>query len=1341
MRKPFLALLLLINAFAVAANPAALDSWKPWLREQHTQIDCTRLATSIEQQRCVWPGKLELALNDNGGSFAQTFLVSGKSWVALPGDLAHWPQRVEVNGRIAAVLEREQQPMLLLEAGNYTVRGAFNWDQPPQHIAVPTTTGLIAVTRNDKPFAQMPDASGRLWLKSEQAAAASASDAVKVEVFRKIDDGIPREIHTVVRLSVAGKARELLLGRLLLPDMEPLSFSSPLPARIEDDGRLRVQARAGEWEIALRARLRGDINRFTMQRMDDAWPTQEIWSFAAHPELRRVKVGGAASVDPSQIDLPENFGNLPTYLIEPNTVLVLEQQARGDAAPNANALSLQKTVWIDFNGDGATVRDEIRGQMHQQWRLDTQPGVLLGRASVNGEPQLVTTLNKETSGVEIRDPNVNVDAVSRVDRLRHLSATGWQTDFDSAQLSLRLPPGWKLWHASGPDRVDGSWLAQWNLWNIFLALLIVGSVFRLLGARWAAVAAVAVALTFHEADSPVLYFIPLLIALALLQVLKIGRLQRFVERASYVFGVALVLVLLTFAVNQIRTAIYPQLETGMTQMNYGGADGAVMQEMSAPAAAMMSDDIAVTAQKREVSESYSARRRYEPNNNVQTGPGIPQWSWHSANLVWSGPVLADQPLQLYVTAPWLTRVLKFIDVIVCVLLAFAIARALWLQRSTLPRGDNSGGEGTAAAVNVAALLLLLGSAAMFAPHASAQEFPPKYLLDELEKRLLKQPECAPSCIAAESALVRISGDQLIVQLRVSAAIPIGFPLPTAGNWHLQSVTVDGAASNAVLREGDALLLALPAGAHTVTLSGAVRGDDVSVQFSVPPRDIQVSADQWDAFGINNRQLSANALQLQKRERSAARDSLQQPPAQPFVRVTRVLNLDLDWIVTTRVERIAPEQGAINLSIPLLPGEAIIGGNVEANNGKVAVSLGSQQPTLEWRSVLKPAKQLQLQAADNSPWVESWIVAPSPRWHVAGEGLTPIKAERGADWVWQPWPGEKLTVSAAQPAAVKGATTTVENAQLHLQPGKRGSDFTATLAITSSTGGDYRLQLPEPAQVKRIAVNGVDVSQARADDKIVLPLTPGQNQIDVQWQLTRGIGAITRTPALALDTAASNITLQLTLPQDRWPLWIAGPRLGPAMLYWGVLVVIAMVAVVLAQIVRRAQLSIPLGLTQWLLLGIGMSTIATVGSLPVVLWFFALEARRRYGLPQQRYRYNLVQVGLVLLTLIAAMNLLAVIPRSLLSAPDMQVVGNASWNYFYQWYQDRSAEQLPQALVFSVPLWIYRLAMLLWSMWLVFALLRWIKWGWQIFAAGDLWRSKPPVAETAPIPTSTQTPAE
>ena len=77
---------------------------------------------------------------------------------------------------------------------------------------------------------------------------------------------------------------------------------------------------------------------------------------------------------------------------------------------------------------------------------------------------------------------------------------------------------------------------------------------------------------------------------------------------------------------------------------------------------------------------------------------------------------------------------------------------------------------------------------------------------------------------------------------------------------------------------------------------------------------------------------------------------------------------------------------------------------------------------------------------------------------------------------------------------------------------------------------------------------------------------------------------------------------------------------------------------------------------------------------------------------------------------------------------MQVTGNGSYNYFYNWYQDNSPELLPQGHIISVPIWVYRVAMLAWSLWLVFALLRWAKWSWQCFSKEKLWAAKPPKTE-------------
>ena len=78
-------------------------------------------------------------------------------------------------------------------------------------------------------------------------------------------------------------------------------------------------------------------------------------------------------------------------------------------------------------------------------------------------------------------------------------------------------------------------------------------------------------------------------------------------------------------------------------------------------------------------------------------------------------------------------------------------------------------------------------------------------------------------------------------------------------------------------------------------------------------------------------------------------------------------------------------------------------------------------------------------------------------------------------------------------------------------------------------------------------------------------------------------------------------------------------------------------------------------------------------------------------------------------------------QGLLGAPEMQIAGNDSNAYQLNWYQDRSAGPLPTAWVISAPILLYRGLMLAWSLWLAYALLRWLGWAWECFSADGLWR--------------------
>ena len=39
------------------------------------------------------------------------------------------------------------------------------------------------------------------------------------------------------------------------------------------------------------------------------------------------------------------------------------------------------------------------------------------------------------------------------------------------------------------------------------------------------------------------------------------------------------------------------------------------------------------------------------------------------------------------------------------------------------------------------------------------------------------------------------------------------------------------------------------------------------------------------------------------------------------------------------------------------------------------------------------------------------------------------------------------------------------------------------------------------------------------------------------------------------------------------------------------------------------------------------------------------------------------------------------------------------------------------------MWIYKMLILAWALWLSFALVRWLPWAWKCFSSDGLWRSQ------------------
>ncbi len=1369
---PLPALVLLLAGVAASARPLApeevpepLRPWIGWVLHADDTRTCPMTPSDPDDRACAFAGSLALELDDAGGTFRADWRTYGAAWLLLPGDARRWPQDVRLNGDNATVLERDGRPALRVEAGTWTIEGRYAWERLPESLPVPPETGLVRARVNGAELPPPDIGAGELWLKRRDAGAApqGEADTVALQVFRRLGDDIPIVIETLLDLQVAGRAREALIGPVLLADTVAIQVDSALPAQLQPDGRLRLQLRPGHWQVRLHARTTADRTQFAPVAAEAPWPAEEIWAFDARTAIRLAEVTGAVAVDPRQTSLPPQWQALPAYRLQPGETLALDVVRRGDPEPEPDRLELDRHLYLDFDGGGYTVRDALNGAMTRGWRLEAGERLELGAVRMNGDPQLVTAQpGSGRRGVEVRRGALALEADSRhAGSVRALPAVGWNHDVQRLATTLHLPPGWTLLAARGIDKAEQTWIGRWTLLDLFLVLIAALAVGRLWRPAHGALALAALALIWHEPAAPRTVWLHVLAAIALLRVLPGNPFRTAVTVYRNVALLALVGIAVPFAIDTVRTGLYPQLEQpwlslggeqradASVSMEYAAQGAAAPMElreqalagaMPAPAApasdAVSGYDSGAPAKSLPARVARKAMRAYaavDPNANLQTGPGVPQWRWHEVQLTWNGPVERDQQMVLMLLSPGVNLLLDVLRV--ALVLALAVVMLRTLAGTRLP--SLAGGAST-----VLAGLLATGLA--FAPGETRAAMPTPELLQELRARLTAPPDCAPQCAQMGRMRIEITGSVLMLRLDIVAGADVQVPLPAdAKQWLPEEVSVDGAAGQDRLRRvGEQLWIALGAGARQVILLGRLP-PRASFELPLPliPHRVELLAEGWTVDGVREDGTVEGQLRLSRNADSgaaaiaagAADPAAAAPPLPPFVRVERTLRLGLDWTVDTSVSRDGLSSSApVVIEVPLLPGEAVTTPGFDVVDGRVRVNMPPDAAALAWTGTLAKGEALALVAPEGTAWTETWRLEVAPMWHVESQGIAVVHHQNpeGA-WApeWRPWPGERVELAITRPEGVAGPTLTIDSSRLQQRPGRRATDVELQLSLRSSQGGQHTLTLPEGAELQTAAIDGVAQPVRQEGRAVTLPVRPGTQAITLAWRESRGIGTYYATSAVDLGAASVNSRIDLALGEDRWVLFTGGPRLGPAVLYWGTLIVIALVAAGLA----RVPLT-PLRTPAWLLLGVGLSQVDIWSALLVVGWLLLLGWRGRYDANTRRDVLNLTQLALAVLTLGAAGILFAAIRQGLLGAPDMQIAGNGSSAWALAWYQDRVAGTLPQGWVISVPLMVYRLLMLAWALWLAFSLLRWLRWGWTCMTAGGLWRPGPPRARPAvPVP--------
>ena len=1167
-----------------------------------------------------------------------------------------------------------------------------------------------------------------LWFQ-ESTQNQAEQDTIDVRVVRKISDGPYVKLESIVTVNVSGKMREVILGEALPTGFKLTGIEGETSAFLDAQGLLHSKLKPGSWQIIVNAYADPQLLNWRRPEQSHHWPNEEIWVFSGNETLRIGKLSGASVIDSGQAEMPQPWYNLPAYMLGPGDALSYNIQHRGKPLHLENQLSLQRSLWLSFDHGIYSFKDKLTGNMIEDWRLSMPSPFMLESAEDQDGSVLITTLKTDERGVENRYPQVNITARGMIEATKVVPVTGWMSDFERVSITLNLPPGNKLFAVFGADSVSDSWWSRWSIWASFIVLLSSLAAFRLTSVTAGIVTGLMLLVIYQENGAPVIAILNLLVAIALKKNLPFDPLKSLISGywgASIAFAAGAILL---FSATQIREVIHPQLETANTNTNgqgFGNIESAKKSVIRHALTALpegkmrLAEEAAVETQTAGDSKSRkvdSFIERYQADELIQAGSGVPDWNWNwnSYNISWSSPVAQGQTFDLIILSKTAYGLVKLLSIVLMLLWLYcllkdplSIALARFKQKSL---------------VAVLAALLL---SPVYTPNVEASDFPNQALLDDLKARLTEAPQCAPACASINTMQVFPQGtNKLSLILLVHANSETAIALPRSEFWQAQTLTLNNKPLLSLFRHNGWVYVPVPKGISTLNVSGQLAPvDNFQLQFKSKPQHIEIlHSDSWEIIGNKGNNLSGNALEflatvsdLQTTQQVSTRYN-----SQALVKVTRVLSIDRLWTVETRVERIAPAIGSINVSVPLMPGENVLTDEVVLNNSQVVVTIPPGAKDFRWSSTLAARDNMMLRASPAPLIIEQWQVVVSPTWHCELTGLPMILEQQdGRDYFsysFYPYASEELNIAIARPVAVKGDVLAVDGVDLNIEQGTRTSTLTLRFNYRSTRGGEHVISLPVDYQLKEIQTDGSLINLQPEAGQLALPISPGTHNVQITMRANVSDQLLFSSPKINLHASSSNITTKINVSTQRWILWTKGPLLGPAILYWGELLAFILIAF----LVSRVKFS-PLSTANWLVLGFGLS-LSNWGILVLIaLWFSAVTASQHRPQNMQRVPFNTSQVLLYILSVVAVVSLVSVVPISLLSAPNMGIEGYQSYGNDLTWFADKADDILPTVSVLSISIWFYKAIMLFWVIWLSTSLLAWIKWAWKTLGTNGYWKS-------------------
>lgn len=543
---------IIVNDYNEENIPKELNDWNKWVKKDLAYTDCP---TINGVRNCIYINKLNISGSDiikvsfNGYSYIDN------GYVNLVNNESLYPNDILVDNKPAYKIIKNDLSYIKVNKGSFEINYFYkNKELENKNIIL---THDILNFKNDSAIKMSKEGNVINFNAKDVVVEAVKNEYQNIKVYRKFRDSIPSELETKIMIDYSGKEKEINLGKIIPEDFKLVDVKSDLNVK-EDNGSFKVTLSSGEHEVNIKSYSTHIKENISVVGLITGI-NKEIWSIQNEPNIRQVKINNSIPVDNIKSLVPNEWSNFPSYKV--NSSIVLTTEKRGVEIKSKVDTGENRVSWYGFNGDILKSKSDINVSNKNNLLYKVEKGIKLNSFSINDKNEIIVNSNGDI-GVIANEGEFKGSVETEVKNINQVPYKFFNGDVDLRSWELHLAPRTRVLYASGVDYISNSWYYDWNLYLVFLLVVVSFLSYKIFGKLMAAISFISILIFQYYTVFAWFFWIAYLILIGLLKIIPHNNIniRKWLSIILKVLIVYIVLNACLYIIQEVRLIINPSLE-------------------------------------------------------------------------------------------------------------------------------------------------------------------------------------------------------------------------------------------------------------------------------------------------------------------------------------------------------------------------------------------------------------------------------------------------------------------------------------------------------------------------------------------------------------------------------------------------------------------------------------------------------------------------------------------------------------------------------------------------------------------------------------------------------------